>query len=118
MLYQQLDYPLVPPNYNPYEGRVSPLYRIGKDRIRVEKRRKKRNKGKREKRKKRHHLGGCHVKREKREKEKQGKTRKEKKRHHLGGLHGKREKRKKERVLCLKGVIHKREEARKPLPTP
>ena len=37
MLYQQLDYPLVPLNYSHYEGRVSILYRIGKDRIRVEK---------------------------------------------------------------------------------
>ena len=41
MLYQQLDYPLVPLIYSIYEGRVSTLYRIGKDRIRVEKRRKK-----------------------------------------------------------------------------
>ena len=38
MLYQQLDYPLVPQIYSQYEGRVSILYRIGKDRIRVEKR--------------------------------------------------------------------------------
>ena len=37
MLYQQLDYPLVPIICSPYEGRVSILYRIGKDRIRVEK---------------------------------------------------------------------------------
>ena len=36
MLYQQLDYPLVLPPYSMYEGRVSILYRIGKDRIRVE----------------------------------------------------------------------------------
>ena len=36
MLYQQLDYPLVPPIYSQYEGRFSILYRIGKDRIRVE----------------------------------------------------------------------------------
>ena len=39
MLYQQLDYPLVLPIYSPYEGRGSILYRIGKDRIRVEKKR-------------------------------------------------------------------------------
>ena len=39
MLYQQLDHPLVLPIYSQYEGRVSILYRIGKDRIRVEKRR-------------------------------------------------------------------------------
>ena len=37
MLYQQLDHPLVLVNYSPYEGRGSILYRIGKDRIRVEK---------------------------------------------------------------------------------
>ena len=37
MLYQQLDYPLVPVIYSTYEGRESTLYRIGKDRIRVEK---------------------------------------------------------------------------------
>ena len=37
MLYQQLDHPLVPLLYSMYEGRVSILYRIGKDRIRVEK---------------------------------------------------------------------------------
>ena len=37
MLYQQLDYPLVPLIYSPHEGRESTLYRIGKDRIRVEK---------------------------------------------------------------------------------
>ena len=39
MLYQQLDHPLVPLTYSPYEGRHSILYRIGKDRICVEKRR-------------------------------------------------------------------------------
>ena len=37
MLYQQLDYPLVLIPYSQYEGRDSILYRIGKDRIRVEK---------------------------------------------------------------------------------
>ena len=37
MLYQQLDYPLVLLKCSKYEGRVSNLYRIGKDRIRVEK---------------------------------------------------------------------------------
>ena len=37
MLYQQLDHPLVLLMYSIYEGRVSILYRIGKDRIRVEK---------------------------------------------------------------------------------
>ena len=37
MLYQQLDYPLVLLVYSKHEGRVSILYRIGKDRIRVEK---------------------------------------------------------------------------------
>jgi hypothetical protein len=37
LLYQQLDHPLVLLLYSPYEGRVSILYRIGKDRIRVEK---------------------------------------------------------------------------------
>ena len=40
MLYQQLDHPLVLLLYSPYEGRVSILYRIGKDRIRVEKEKK------------------------------------------------------------------------------
>ena len=37
MFYQQLDYPLVLLIYSQYEGRDSILYRIGKDRIRVEK---------------------------------------------------------------------------------
>jgi len=37
LLYQQLDHPLVLLLYSLYEGRVSFLYRIGKDRIRVEK---------------------------------------------------------------------------------
>ena len=37
MLYQQLDHPFVPHPSSPYEGRVSKLYRIGKDRRRVEK---------------------------------------------------------------------------------
>ena len=37
MLYQQLDHPLVLLLYSHYEGRGSILYRIGKDRIRVEK---------------------------------------------------------------------------------
>ena len=49
MLYQQLDYPLVPLPYSHYEGRVCKLYRIGKDRIRVEK---KKGGGKEEKREK------------------------------------------------------------------
>ena len=40
MLYQQLDYPLVLLIYSQYEGRVSILYRIGKDRIRVENKKK------------------------------------------------------------------------------
>ena len=48
MLYQQLDYPLVPPTYSHHEGRVSILYRIGKDRIRVEKKKKGDDKKKRE----------------------------------------------------------------------
>jgi len=47
LLYQQLDHPLVPLTYSQYEGRVSILYRIGKDRIRVEK---KKRRGKEEKR--------------------------------------------------------------------
>ena len=56
MLYQQLDYPLVLVIYSPYEGRVSILYRIGKDRIRVEKRK---NKGeeKEEKRESKRNMG-------------------------------------------------------------
>ena len=37
MLYQQLNYPLVLLLYSLHEGRVSILYRIGKDRISVEK---------------------------------------------------------------------------------
>ena len=42
MLYQQLDHPLVPLICSQYEGRVfTILYRIGKDRIRVEKKREK-----------------------------------------------------------------------------
>ena len=47
MLYQQLDYPLVLLLYSQYEGRVSRiLYRIGKDRIRVEKKKKRHEKKK------------------------------------------------------------------------
>ena len=49
MLYQQLDYPLLRVMYSIYEGRVSKLYRIGEDRIRVEK---KKRGGKEEKREK------------------------------------------------------------------
>ena len=53
MLYQQLDYPLVPLIYSKYEGRVSILYRIGKDRIRVEKK-KGEEKKKRERKREQH----------------------------------------------------------------
>ena len=53
MLYQQLDYPLVPLIYSKYEGRVSILYRIGKDRIRVEKKKGGRKRKERERENKR-----------------------------------------------------------------
>ena len=49
MLYQQMDHPLVLLLYSPYEGRASILYRIGKDRIRVEKKKRgRKNRKKRE----------------------------------------------------------------------
>ena len=48
MLYQQLDHHLVILIYSHYEGRVSILYRIGKNRIRVEKKKKGEEKKKRE----------------------------------------------------------------------
>ena len=64
MLYQQLDYPLVPVIYSLHEGRPSILYRIGKDRIRVEKKKgekmKKRDKQK-EKKSKRVRRGRPHY---------------------------------------------------------
>jgi len=56
LLYQQLDYPLVLLIYSLHEGRVSILYRIGKDRIRAEKRRRKRG-GKEEQKESQRNMG-------------------------------------------------------------